>query len=84
MITLDLAQFVAVAFAVCGLAFVIWEIAAKDPGSLWEIIEDTRRFAQSGQEDSEPDAADRPQQQPEGAPAPRPAGGDAKTPRRAA
>ena len=77
MITLDLVQFVAVAFAVCGLAVVIWEIAAKDPGSFWDIMDDTRRFAEPRE-----DAAERPQQ-PEDAPA-RPSGDDAKTPRRAA
>lgn len=33
MIAPDLVQFIALALAVCGLAFVDWEIAAKDPGS---------------------------------------------------
>jgi hypothetical protein len=83
MITLDLVQFVAVAFAVCGLAVVIWEIAAKDPGSFWDIIDDTRRFAEPREESSGQDRADR-AQQPDDAPAPRPADGGARTPRRAA
>ena len=46
MITLDLFQFIAVAFAMCGLAVVIWEIAVKDPRSFREIASDVRRFAE--------------------------------------
>ena len=46
MITFDLIEFVAVAFVVCGLAVVIWEIAAKDPRSFGEMMTDVRGFAQ--------------------------------------
>lgn len=42
----QLIQFVAVAFAVCGLAAVIWEIATKSPRSFGEIVTDVRGFAQ--------------------------------------
>ncbi len=46
MITLDLFQLIAAAFAMCGLAVVIWEIAVKDPHSFREIAGDVRRFAE--------------------------------------
>jgi hypothetical protein len=46
MITVDLLQFVAVAFAVCGLAVVIWEIASRDPGIFREMADDARGFAE--------------------------------------
>ena len=45
MITFDLFQFIAVAFAVCGLAAVVVEIAVKNPHSFWEMS-DVRRFAE--------------------------------------
>lgn len=46
MITVDLLQFVAVAFAVCGLAVVIWEIASRDSGIFREMTDDARGFAE--------------------------------------
>jgi hypothetical protein len=46
MITLDLFQFIALAFVTCGLAVLIWEIAVKDPGGIWEIMSDVRQFAE--------------------------------------
>ena len=46
MITLDLFQLIAAAYAMCGLAVVIWEIAVKDPHSFREIAGDVRRFAE--------------------------------------
>lgn len=45
MLTFDLLQFAAVAFAVYGLVAVIWEIATKSPRSFAEIARDTRAFA---------------------------------------
>lgn len=46
MITVDLLSFVAAALAVCGLAAVAWEIAARDPRLFRDIIDDTRGFAE--------------------------------------
>jgi hypothetical protein len=46
MITFDLFQFIAVAFAVCGLAAVLVEIAVKNPDSFVEMASDVRRFAE--------------------------------------
>jgi hypothetical protein len=46
MITFDLFQFIAVAFAVCGLAAILVEIAVKNPNSFWEMVSDVRRFAE--------------------------------------
>lgn len=46
MLTLDLLQFAVIAFAVCGLAAVIWEIATRSPCSFAEIASDTRAFAE--------------------------------------
>ncbi len=45
MITFDLLQFAAVAFAVCGLVVVVMEIVLTNPGWLWEMISDVRDFA---------------------------------------
>lgn len=46
MASFDLITFAAFALAVGGLAAVFWEILAKDPRSLVEMITDTRRFAE--------------------------------------
>lgn len=46
MITLDLFQFIAIAFVVCGLAAVVAEVAVKNPASFWEMMSDVRRFAE--------------------------------------
>jgi len=46
MITVDLLSFVAAALAVCGLAAVVWEIAARDPRLFRDIMEDSRGFAE--------------------------------------
>lgn len=43
MITFDLFQLIAVAFAVCGLAAVLVEIAVKHPDSFSEMVSDVRR-----------------------------------------
>jgi hypothetical protein len=45
MIMFDPLQFVAVAFAACGLLAVILEIALMDPRDLWDMIDDVRSFA---------------------------------------
>ena len=45
MITLDLLQFAAVAFAVCGLVAIVMEILLTNPRWLWEMISDVRDFA---------------------------------------
>jgi len=44
---LDFVTFAAVALAVGGLAAVLWEVLAKDPRSLLEMVTDSRRFAES-------------------------------------
>lgn len=43
----DLVSFAVIAFAVGGLAAVLWEIVMKDPRSLLEIMTDSRRFAEA-------------------------------------
>jgi hypothetical protein len=47
MTNLDFVTFAAVALAVGGLAAVLWEILAKDPHSLLEMVTDSRRFAET-------------------------------------
>jgi hypothetical protein len=44
--TIDLLEFAAVAFVVCGLAFVVWEVVAKSPKGLIEMLTDVRGFAE--------------------------------------
>lgn len=46
MASFDLITFAALALAAGGLAAVLWEILAKDPHSLVEMITDSRRFAE--------------------------------------
>ena len=43
----DLISFAAIALAVGGLAAVLWEVLAKDPHSLLEMVTDSRRFAET-------------------------------------
>jgi len=47
MVAIDLLQFLALAFLVCGLAVVVWEIAVRDPSMFREIANDTRGFAEA-------------------------------------
>lgn len=47
MANFDFISFAAVALAVGGLAAVVWEVLAKDPHSLLEMVTDSRRFAES-------------------------------------
>jgi hypothetical protein len=47
MASFDLVSFLAIAFAVGGLAAVLWEILSKSPGSLLEMATDSRRFAEA-------------------------------------
>jgi hypothetical protein len=47
MASFDLITFAALAFAVGGLAAVLWEVLAKNPRSLVEMITDSRRFAEA-------------------------------------
>jgi hypothetical protein len=47
MSSFDLVNFAAVALVVGGLAAVLWEILAKDPRSLLEMMSDSRRFAEA-------------------------------------
>jgi hypothetical protein len=44
--SIDLLEFAAVAFVVCGLAFVVWEVVAKSPKGLIEMLTDVRGFAE--------------------------------------
>ena len=53
MITFDPLQFIAVAFVACGLLAVILELAFKDPRGLWDMLDDTRSFAERAK-DAEP------------------------------
>ncbi len=46
MASFDPITFAVLALAVGGIAAVVWEILAKDPHSLFEIISDSRRFAE--------------------------------------
>jgi hypothetical protein len=46
MVSFDFISFAAVALAVGGLAAVLWEVLAKDPHSLLEMVTDSRRFAE--------------------------------------
>jgi hypothetical protein len=94
MITVDLLQFVAVAFAVCGLAVVIWEIASKDSGIFREMTDDARGFAErpaTRPEAPDSEAGDRETQDSKARPvsvdgkiAAAAAGGKPQTPQRAA
>jgi hypothetical protein len=47
MASFDPITFAALALAVGGLAAVLWEILARDPRSLVEMINDSRRFAEA-------------------------------------
>jgi hypothetical protein len=47
MTSFDPITFAALALAVGGLAAVLWEILAKDPRSLAEMLTDSRRFAEA-------------------------------------
>lgn len=47
MANFDPITFAALALAVGGIAAVLWEILAKDPHSLLEMISDSRRFAEA-------------------------------------
>ena len=44
--SIDLLEFTAVAFAVCGLAFVVWEVLANGTQGAGELLSDVRRFAE--------------------------------------
>lgn len=44
--TVNLVNFAVVALAVGGLAAVIWEVLKKDPHILFEMVSDSRRFAE--------------------------------------
>jgi len=46
MASIDLISLAAVLLMVGGLVAVLWEILAKDPRSLLEMMEDSRRFAE--------------------------------------
>jgi hypothetical protein len=46
MESVDLVEFVAVAFAVCGLVAIVWEIATSGPRDVIELVTDVRRFAE--------------------------------------
>ena len=46
MASFDPITFAVLALAVGGIAAVVWEILAKDPHSLFEMISDSRRFAE--------------------------------------
>ncbi|GIK96932.1 MAG: hypothetical protein BroJett029_11410 [Alphaproteobacteria bacterium] len=46
MASIDLISLAAVLLMFGGLVAVLWEILAKDPGSLFEMMEDSRRFAE--------------------------------------
>jgi hypothetical protein len=47
MASFDLVDFVAVALAVGGLAAVLGEILVRNPRSLLELMNDSRRFAEA-------------------------------------
>lgn len=47
MASFDLVTLAAVVLAVGGLAAVLWEILAKNPGVLVEMMDDSRRFAEA-------------------------------------
>ena len=47
MASLDFITYAVLALAVGGLAAVLWEILAKDPRSLAEMVTDSRRFAEA-------------------------------------
>lgn len=47
MASFDPITFAALALAVGGLVAVLWEILARDPRSLAEMITDSRRFAET-------------------------------------
>lgn len=47
MASFDPITFAVLALAVGGIAAVVWEILAKDPHSLFEMISDSRRFAEA-------------------------------------
>ena len=47
MASFDPITFGALALAVGGLAAVLWEVLARDPRSLAEMIIDSRRFAEA-------------------------------------
>lgn len=47
MASFDLVTFAALALAVGGLAAVLWEILARDPRGLAEMIADSRSFAEA-------------------------------------
>ena len=59
MASFDLVNLAAVALVVGGLAAVIWEILAKNPRSLIEMITDSRRFAEAPLAGDTPPAARR-------------------------
>jgi hypothetical protein len=47
MASFDLVDFAAVALVVGGLAAVLWEILARNPRSLLEMMSDSRQFAEA-------------------------------------
>ena len=59
MANLDLVTFAVVALAVGGLAAVLWEVVVKNPRSLLEMVDDSRRFAEAPLADETPRAARR-------------------------
>lgn len=59
MASFDLVNLAAVVLVVGGLAAVLWEILAKNPGSLLEMASDSRRFAEAPLVDETPRAVRR-------------------------
>lgn len=59
MASFDLVSLAAVMLAVGGLAAVLGEVLAKDPGSLLEMMSDSRRFAEAPLAGDTPPAAGR-------------------------
>ncbi len=59
MASFDFVNLAAVVLVVGGLAAVLWEILAKDPRSLLEMVSDSRRFAEAPLADDTPRAARR-------------------------
>jgi hypothetical protein len=47
MAAFDVVTFAVVVMAVGGLVATVWEILAKDPHSVFEMISDSRRFAEA-------------------------------------
>ena len=84
MITVGLLQFVAVAFAVCGLAVVIWEIASRDSGIFREMADDARGFAERPVTRPEAPDGETLDSKTRDKTAPAAAGGKPQTPQRAA